>query len=139
MANMGMKFKIIYGFDSEQEISIDPDELEKAYGLFLLGGRAVFKSGDAVDARFIQAIREDYHATMGWAKTHTLETEDYNELHDRGVTGKMKMLMASVKERVDYLIANGQQAQIGKNIEIPELARPVERREGKVKSIGEML
>lgn len=136
---MELKYLIVYGFDSEQQISIDADELEKAYGLFMLGGRAIFKSGDAVDAKYIQAIRPDYHSTMGWAKDWKLGPDDYNQLSDSGVDKKLKLLQSQIKTRVDYLIANDQLALIGKNIPIPELDSHTTVRGGSMKSIGEIM
>ena len=128
MESMELKYLIVYGFDSEQQISIDADELEKAYGLFLAGGRAMFRSGDAVDSKYIQAIRPDYHATMGWAKSWKLTSDDYNELADSGVDKKLRLTQAKAKERVDYLMSHGKQDLIGKNIPIPELETSIQIR-----------
>ena len=129
---MELKYSVVYGFNSEQQITIDADELEKAYGLFMLGGRAIFKNGDAIDGKYIQAIRPNYHETMGWTKDWKLGTDDYNELLDSGVEKKLKVTQAKVKERVDYLIAHNQPQLIGKNVEIPELASSTHvRGEGK--------
>lgn len=129
---MDLKYKIVYGFNNEQEITIDADELEKAYGCFLLGGRAVFRSGGAVDSKYIQAIKPDYHATMGWSRGHKLEADDYNELSDKGIDRRLILTQSKAKERVDYLIANGQERLIGQNVKIPELESHVEvRGEGK--------
>jgi hypothetical protein len=136
---MELKYLIVYGFNSEQQISIDADELEKAYALFMLGGRAIFKSGDAVDAKYIQAIRPDYHSTMGWAKDWKLGADDYNQLNDSGVDKKLRLTQARAKTRVEYLIANNQQALIGKNVPIPELESDVTVRGGSMKSIGELM
>lgn len=136
---MELKYLIVYGFDSEQQISIDADELEKAYGLFMLGGRAIFKSGDAVDAKYIQAIRPDYHGTMGWAKDWKLGPDDYNQLSDSGVDKKLKLTQARAKTRVDYLLAHNQKDLIGKNVPIPELESNTTVRGGSMKSIGDLL
>lgn len=141
MENMDLKYKIVYGYDSEQEITIDADELEKAYGLFLAGGRAIFKDGTAIDAKYIQAIRPDYHATMGWAKSWKMSTDDYNELADSGIDKKLKLTQAKTKERVDYLLAHGQQNLIGKNVPIPELESHVtirgDGKDGAIKALKE--
>lgn len=136
---MELRYKVIYGFDKEQEISIGADELEKAYALFLAGGRAIFKSGDAVDSKHIQAIRPDYHGTMGWTIGHRLGPDDYNELSDTGVEQKLKITQAKAKERVDYLIAHGQHDLIGKNVKIPELEFNTQTRGGAMKSIADLM
>lgn len=136
---MELKYSIVYGFNSEQQITIGADELEKAYGLFLMGGRAVFKSGDAIDAKYIRAIRPDFQSTMGWSKDHALKSDDYNELSDSGVDKKLRLTQAKVKERVEFLISHGQEKLIGKNIEIPELESSVQTRGGQMKQIGTII
>jgi len=125
---MELKYSIVYGFNSEQQITIGADELEKAYGLFMLGGRAIFKNGDAIDGKYIQAIRPNFHETMGWTKDWKLGPDDYNEISDSGIEKKLKLTQAKTKERVEYLISNNQQNLIGKNTKIPELESHVEIR-----------
>ena len=138
MENMVMKFKIIYGFGKEKEITIDENELEKAYGIFLLGGRAVFGSDGAVDGKYIMAIRPDYRATMGWNMGYELNGEDMMIISQKKIDRKLQIAQARAKERVDYLIANKQERMIGKNAPIPQLERD-NWRAGELKSIGEII
>ncbi len=135
---MGMKFKINTGYGAERHISIDETELEKAYGLFILGGRAIFKGG-AVDSKVMQDIVPDYHAEMGWTREYKLGPDDYAELAEKGIDRKAQRLQNKAQERVQYLITQDKQDLIGKNVPLPELERPaVERREGGMKRIGEI-
>ena len=121
MENMDIKyFKIIQGYEHERDVIIREDELERAYGLFMLGGRWIF-SGGPVDGKNIQTIVEDYHTTMGWNKEYKLGTDDYEQLTQQGVDRKMKNLLSEAKERVTYLINSKQENLIGKNAEIPGL------------------
>ena len=113
-------FKIIQGYEHERDVIIREDELERAYGLFMLGGRWIF-SGGPVDGKNIQTIVEDYHTTMGWNKEYKLGTDDYEQLTQQGVDRKMKNLLSEAKERVTYLINSKQENLIGKNAEIPGL------------------
>ncbi len=136
---MKMLYKINTGYGSERYIPIEADELEKAYGLFLLGGRAIFRNG-AVDSKVIQDIVPDWHAMMGWAQDWEMGPDDYNELADKGIDRKARELQSAAQERVQYLISQDKQDLIGKNVPIPELERPkVERREGEMKRLGEIL
>jgi len=123
MANMDLKYRIIYGYESDQEISIGPDELEKAYGLFLFGGRAIFKNGDAIDSKHIQAIKPDYNEMLGWDKEHVLDGYDESDLDKLGIRKAAQIAQGRAKERVEYLIAHGKTELIGKNADIHELAR----------------
>lgn len=133
-----MLYKINTGYGSERYIPIEADELEKAYGLFLLGGRAIFKNG-AVDSKVMQDIVPDWHAMMEWAQDWEMGSDDYNELADKGIDRQARELQSAAQERVQYLVAQGKQDLIGKNISIPELERPkVEKREGQMKRLGEV-
>lgn len=116
-------YKILQGYEHERDIIIREDELERAYGLFMLGGRWIF-SGGAVDGKNIQTIVEDYHSTMGWNKEYKLGTDDYEQLGQLGVDGKMRKALESAKERAMYLINSKQEHLIGKNVAIPELQKP---------------
>ncbi len=120
---MGLKicFKIVHGYDDERFTPIDPDELEKAYAVFLLGGRAIFRGG-AIDGKYIQAILPDWHRTMGWAPEYNLGPDDYNELADKGIDRGARKLQEETQTRVQYLIETKQEHLIGKGVEVPALA-----------------
>lgn len=107
---MDIKFKILTGFGAEREISIDTDELDKAFGVFLGGGRAVFRNG-AIDSKYIQGIVEDPHATMGWNKSHKLDTYDFQELRGKGLDRTFRDLLSESKKRVQISL-NGKKLLI---------------------------
>lgn len=134
---MKLYYKIETGYGSEEHIPIDADELEKAYGLFLLGGRAVFRLG-AVDSKYIHAIVPDWHRIMGWAHDWKLGPDDFNELSDKGIDLKARELQNKIQEKVQYLIANKKENLIGTNTEIPELDKPVQRI-GEMRSMKDLL
>ena len=138
---MGIKmyYKIIHGYDHERQMPIEADELEKAYGLFLIGGRAIFREG-AVDSKHIQAIYPDWHRIMGWNKEYKLGAGDYEELSQKGVDVGARELQQKTQERIHYLIDSKQTQLIGKNVKLPELEHPEkEWREGTIKSMKELL
>lgn len=96
---MTPKIKLIVGFRRDQEHSIDADEAHKAYYLFLNPEkRGVFKNGLAILGSDIRSIVPDYQGTMGWNPTHTLDTDDWNELRDAGIAYKLPKLLAAAKE-----------------------------------------
>ena len=135
---MNLYYKIVTGYDNERVVPIESDELEKAYGLFLLGGRAIFKQG-AVDSKYIQEISPDWHRIMGWAQEHTLGADDFNELSDKGIDRAARKLQGRVQEKVQYLISQKKENLIGTNASVPELDKPKEEiREGGMKRIGEI-
>lgn len=135
---MPLYYKILCGYGSERAIQITADELEKAYGIFLLGGRAIF-SGGAVDGKLIHMIVPDWHRIMGWTPEHRLDAYDWDELRQKGLDYKAREVQRGMHIRVSYLVANGKQNLIGTGAKLPELESPhIERREGTVKQIGEV-
>lgn len=101
---MDLKYKVVFGYETERHISISADELKKAYGVFLGGGRAVFKEG-AVDGKYIQAIMPDYHATMGWNTGYKLSQYDYEELRESGIDRKLRDFQNTTKDEVQALLS----------------------------------
>jgi len=100
---MEYKIKVITGFRESQYMVIDANEAHKAYYLFLNPDqRAVFKNGVALIGKNIQHIEPAYNETMGWNPTHELDEDDWNELHLKGVSEKMKYILAQAKD-VAYL------------------------------------
>lgn len=94
-----MKIKLIVGFRRDQEHSIDADEAHKAYYLFLNPEkRGVFKNGLAIIGNQIQEIVPDWQGTMGWNKTHVLDSDDWNEINSKGLDRKMRDLLFQAKE-----------------------------------------
>jgi hypothetical protein len=105
---MELKVKIITGFRKEQRHIIDAEEAHKAYYLFLNPDkRGVFNNGVALIGADIRSIEPDYHGTMGWHHTHTLDSDDMNEIRARGIDTALR----------DTLYAAKNVAQLGK----PEL------------------
>jgi len=100
-----MKFKIITGFRDDQFYTIDESEIHKAYYLFMNPeSRTIFSDGVAIIGKNIQGIEPDYHSTMGWNKTHRLETDDFNEMREKGVLQKFTAIMSKGKEIAEIAI-----------------------------------
>ncbi len=73
-------FKIVYGFNQDEYLEIDENELAKAIAIFMQGnGRASFHSG-AVRGQDIMRIIPDWHTTMGWNKGHKMTSDDHAEV-----------------------------------------------------------
>lgn len=72
-------FKIVWGYDNEDMLSIDETELNKAMQCFITKKDGVFKEGPMKGDRII-TIQPDYHRLMGWNRGHKLGPEDYKEI-----------------------------------------------------------
>ncbi len=117
---MEIKYKILQGYEHTRDVTINEDELERAFGLFLLSGRWIF-SGGAVDGKNIQTIVLDEHTTMGWNKEYKLNADDTENMNSKGVLVKSRNKIARTQERVKYLISTKQEHLIGKNVNLPAL------------------
>lgn len=137
---MNYFYKITHGFNAEDYIEINENEVEKAYGAFLQKKDAIF-SGGAIKAGMIQTIKPNYHKTMGWNRGYKLGELDYEELAQKGIDRKMEHFLSQQKEKIQYLITTNQTDLIGKNIEIAgfEKSKEINTQRGGIKSIGEIL
>lgn len=134
------KYKIVFGYNTEEYIPIDESELERAQHAFDIGARASFRSGSVDFARKNVVIQPDYHAFMGWNRGHILGPEDYQELSQKGVDRAHEEYHRKVREKVKYLRDNDKADLIGKNIDIPELDSGKKYdRVGKTATVGELI
>lgn len=102
-----LKLKIVTGFTEDQKYTIDADEAHKAYFLFLNpDARGIFANGLAIIGRHIQAIQPDYHATLGYNKTHKLDSDDWNEINGSGVEKRMQETIERAKSIAGAISGN---------------------------------
>ncbi len=86
-----MKIKIITGYRADQYQIVDAEEAHKAYYLFLNPEkRGIFANGVALRGSDIQSIQPAWQETMGWNPTHTLDSDDWNEIRDDGIDRKLQ-------------------------------------------------
>ena len=138
---MNYKVKLITGFRRDQEHSVDAEEAHKAYYLFNHPEeRGTFDNGFAIKGDQIQEIVPDYQGTMGWNETHTLDSDDWNELNGNGVSKKMRELMGAAQE----ISKRGDTADLGVPLsqllkeKYPQLGKGREDRGGEMKRLGEI-
>lgn len=73
-------FKIIYGYNETDYISVSENELPKAIWLFKQGSnRAVFEEG-AVRGQDIMRIVPDWHSSQGWNKGWKMTADDFADV-----------------------------------------------------------
>lgn len=107
-------YKIVdSGIDRGNDVTIEEDELEEAYRLFLLGGRHIF-SGGPVDGKNIRTITEDFHSTMNWHEGYKLGSDDYAELNAKGISFQMKKTKDEAQKTVQVLVNAKRPDLIGK-------------------------
>jgi len=96
---MDYKIKIVAGYRKDQQHSIPAEEAHKAYYLFLNPSkRGIFSNGLGLVGKNIQEILPDYNGTMGWNETHTLTSDDMNELRKQGIDRKLREIMTTAQK-----------------------------------------
>lgn len=124
MSETKIVFKALTGFGDEREVFFGAEDLEKVQYAFLREKRVLLSNGQAVDGKYIQQISPDWHRTMGWNTEHVLDADDRNELHYSGIETKAYEALESSRDRVNFLLSEGREVEIGKNVPLPELERP---------------
>lgn len=138
---MEYKIKIVLGFKTSQEISVPAEEAHKAYYLFRNPNeRGVFDNGLAIRGMDIQRIEPDYQGTMGWNPTHVLDTDDWNEIRDKGIDRKMREITSRAGEISKLPNANQLIFQpLSKIIHLVPSTNDKPRLSEGIKSIGEIV
>lgn len=91
--------KIITGFRDNQYYVIENEEAHKAYYLFNNPeARTIFSNGVALIGKNIQGIEPAYNETMGWNPTHTLDSDDWNDIRSKGVDADLRNLLSEAKQ-----------------------------------------
>jgi|GEM_PF-1855618 len=92
------KIILVTGYNDNQRHSISIEEAHKAYYLFLNPTkRGIFSNGLAIVGKDINEIIPDWHGTMGWNRTHKLDTDDWNEITKYGIERKMKNTLTQAR------------------------------------------
>ena len=77
---MNKFYKIKLGYENDNYLSINENELPKAIILFLEGnGRGLFEEG-TVRGRDIMQIKNDWHKLRGWNKSWKMTDGDYADV-----------------------------------------------------------
>lgn len=73
-------YKIVCGFNEEENISINENELAKAISLFMSAkGRALFENG-AIRGQDIKRVVPDWHKVMGWNRSWKITPDEYSDI-----------------------------------------------------------
>jgi hypothetical protein len=114
-------FKVRYGFKTTDFVSVEAGgELEKAICAWTTGSIAEI-GGKMINGNNIISIEPHYHKYTGWYDNYEpKEAEDWKQI-ERDCPDNFEGVLSHFRERVQYLIAKNQVAEIGKGKEIPEL------------------
>lgn len=133
-------YKIVYGYEPDNYVPIEGDELEKAIYAHLTLARAAFRSGSVDFSRGGIMIQPDFNAAMGWTRGYKLAAEDFVEISRQGVDRGHTLFFERVEKRVKFLKESGKEELIGQNVPIPQLdASPPPRLGTGATSISDIL
>lgn len=76
---MEYKYKIHLGYDQNNFIPIDEDELPRAIAAHMTGGKAAFRQG-SVSGTQITAVTPDWHAALGYSYGYRFQPEDWGDV-----------------------------------------------------------
>jgi hypothetical protein len=112
-------FKIKYGYNVSDQVSIEESELEKALYAQLMK-KPVQLGNSFVSGSHIISITPHYHKHTGWYDWYEPSTgEDWVQI-ERDCPN-YSGVVEHYKQRVQYLLSNNMENKIGKNIEIQGL------------------
>ena len=124
-------FKVYQDF--KKFVPIDETEIEKALYAFQESTGAVFKDG-AVSR--VESVIPDLNKSLGWYSDYVPNQDDNADI-DRA-RKEYAGFIGMIKDKIQYLIANGKEDLIGKNVEIPELSAPKDNPiSGEIKSLSD--
>lgn len=131
-------FKVKYGFNVSDQVSIGEEELEKALYAQIKG--VPVQLGNAyVNGRNIIAVTPHWHKHTGWYDYYEPNGgEDWEQI--KRDCPSYEGIVESTKQKIYYLIQKGKENLIGKGIEVPELESPKEKNHQfseETKSLGE--
>ena len=113
-------YRVKYGFNALDQVSIDETELEKALYAQKFG-EVVQLGNKQVNGKYIISIEPHYHKYTGWYESYEPTTgEDFVQI-ERDCPKGIESHIKNTREKVDYLLSHNQKHLIGKNIVIPEL------------------
>lgn len=105
-------FKIIYGYNEADYITINENELPKALVLFKEpNNRAVFENG-AVRGQDIMRIVPDWHTDQGWNKGWKMTPDDFSDI--KHLESGYKKTYAQAELIADTAIKTGNREMLNK-------------------------
>ena len=113
-------YRVKYGFNALDQVSIDETELEKALYAQKFG-EVVQLGNKQVNGKYVISIEPHYHRYTGWFESYEPASgEDFAQI-GRDCPKGLEDKIHNTRERVDYLVSTNQKHLIGKNIELPML------------------
>jgi hypothetical protein len=117
-------FKVKHGFKASDFVVVqDGPDLEKALYAWMTGNIAQI-GGKMINGNNIVSIEPDYHSYTGWYRSYEPTTGDDWKQIERDVPAEINHVLPEYRNRVQQLLASGQEQLIGKGEPIKILEAP---------------
>lgn len=98
-------YKIVYGFNEDDYLSITSDELHKAQVIAIEGGKAIFEDGFYNNrGNDVMRIIPDWHRVRGWNKGYKMTVLDHEDI--KSLIEPYRKTLANSKLLAEYIIRN---------------------------------
>lgn len=121
-------YKLVFGFNEEDYLSITSDELHKAQVIGIEGGKAIFKEGFFNNrGNDVMRIVPDWHRVRGWNKGYKMNELDHENIKD--LVEPYRKTLANSKILAEFIIKENRKDLLSKPApeafeEIKQLVKP---------------
>ena len=96
-------YKIVFGFNEDDYISINSDELHKAQVIAIEGGKATFEDGFFNNrGNDVMRIVPDWHRVRGWNKGYKMNALDHEDVEN--LVEPYRQTLANGKLLAEFII-----------------------------------
>lgn len=98
-------YKLVFGFNEDDYLSITSDELHKAQVIAIEGGKAIFENGFYNNrGNDVMRIVPDWHRVRGWNKGYKMNALDHEDI--KSLIEPYRKTLANSKLLAEYIIRN---------------------------------
>lgn len=106
-------YKIVYGFNEYDYLSITSDELHKAQVIAIEGGKAIFEEGFYNNrGNDVMRIVPDWHRVRGWNKGHKMTPLDHEDVEN--LVEPYRKTLANSKLLAEFIIKENRRELLSK-------------------------
>lgn len=129
MKDINRYFKVKFGFNMSDQVSIGEEELEKAVYAQIMG-LPIQLGNSYINGRNIISISPHWHKHTGWYDWYEPSSGD-DFLQIKRDCPDYTGVIEYYKNRVNLLMQSGRTKEIGKNIDLPELDSGIKKLDDK--------
>lgn len=124
-------YKIVFGFNEDDYLSITSDELHKAQVIAIEGGKAIFEAGFFNNrGNDVMRIVPDWHRVRGWNKGYKMTALDHEDIEP--LVEDYRKTLANGKLLAEFIIKENRRELLSKPAsevfkEVKQLHSPINK------------